>query len=137
MDERLNQLTFLTRALQSADVWLAVAYVGGMFAVAGFRPQNIASGVLFRLSFIAFGVALVIPALADGLVTLVNLGNSSSARKSSSNSGAAWPLVSMLGHLFGKGVFAVAIVLGLASLQVGAPRPELPRARPVERSEKP
>ena len=132
MDEqRLNQLSLLTRALQSVDVWLSVTYLAGMFAVAGFRPQHIASGVLFRLSFLVFGTALAVPLLADGLVSLVHLSDTSRR----SQPAAGWQLVSTLGYLVGRLLFAVGVILGLASLQVGPGRPEPPKVRPVEREE--
>lgn len=59
-----GMMTQLTMAFAGAiDVWLAVAVVVSLFAVATFRPQQIQDQVQFSRAVRRFGYYLVIPAV--------------------------------------------------------------------------
>ena len=49
------------------EVWAAIVYLAGVFAVAGFRPQQIRHAMFFRVSVIAFALFLIIPITADSM----------------------------------------------------------------------
>src|SRR5690349_2406900 len=105
-----------------------------MFAVAGFRPQHIANSALFRMSFSVFGIAIIVPSLVEGLTTFMSLDKVGTSRTTPPNSAPGMvQIVSILFYYFGKILFAIAVVLGLASLRLGPERQDVPRVRPVER----
>jgi hypothetical protein len=131
VDDRTGFFSLLTQAMGAADVWLLVAYVVSMFAVAAFRPQQIGSPVLFRLSFIVFAAAVIVPCLIDGLVLLLSI--DSTTRPPQPQGRSVLSVVSPLFHLVGRALYAAGVVLGLASLSIGPPRREVTKVKPVER----
>jgi hypothetical protein len=65
----MNSNFFETLALRqlfgSTQVWLTVALLVGLFLLGTFRPENVRSPILFRLSVLLFVISLVSPALQD------------------------------------------------------------------------
>jgi hypothetical protein len=58
----------------TTEVWLGVAYLVGMFAVLVFRPQQIENVYLFRVSYILFGLNLIVPGVLNALASLTTMG---------------------------------------------------------------
>jgi hypothetical protein len=107
-----------------SDVWLVVAYVVCMFAVATFRPQQIGKAVYFRNSYLLFAVYLVIPVVADGILQLlpsdpgpqsVGMGMRAIAKPAS----YATTVVNVIVNIAAKCLLATSICYGLASLLQG------------------
>ena len=57
----------------TTEVWLGVAYLVGMFAVLIFRPQQIENVYLFRVSYILFGLNLIVPGVLNALASLTTM----------------------------------------------------------------
>jgi len=57
-----------------SDASLVQAYVVCMFVVAAFRPRSILKSSAFRFSFVVLALYLIVPAIADFVVSLVNQG---------------------------------------------------------------
>lgn len=119
----------------SGEGLLALAYVVCMFMVTTFRPQQIGSIALFRLSYILFALYLVIPGISQLVMTIVNMdgnmGGGGGPMGAGPMAGMVMPgpgqgfglamLVPIFGT-FGKVLFCIAIVCGLSSLR-HYPRP--------------
>ncbi len=112
------------------ELWLGVAYVVCMFAVITFRPQRIGDRNLFRLSYLLFGLYLVLPAIADGIVSLATAGlDTGTAAVRQPFAAPAWgtTAVNVLVGILASCLLAASICLGLGSLtsrgsdQPGAP----------------
>jgi hypothetical protein len=67
--------TGLTSLLTSAETWIAVTYLAGMFLVLAFRPQQIAAPSSFRLSYILFALYFIVPSSLMAIVWLTLLGS--------------------------------------------------------------
>ena len=111
---------FLSRVFgMQSTTWIIVAYLACMFLVGGFRSQNIGSPALFRLSFVLFALYIIIPALANGIVTLSMLDRPPGAgfgrRGPMSAVFVIQPLMQMLSQL----LFGISVICGLASLRLG------------------
>src|SRR5262245_23960806 len=117
MDDRLG-FTLLNRLLNGGDVWLAVAYLAGMFLAVLFRPEQIVNRGLFTFSYIVFAMYLLVPSLVEGLVLLTTLDRPGSSRADSTGMGVVVPMF----QIFGRILFAISVVSALASFRVGRPR---------------
>lgn len=121
----------------SSEGLLAFGYVVCMFLTTTYRPQQIGSIGLFRLSYILFALYLVIPGVSQLVMTIVNLdGNlmgGAGPMGGMPAPGFVMPapgqgfgltmLVAVIGT-FGKVLFCFAIVCGLASLRHYPPAAE-------------
>jgi hypothetical protein len=128
MDE-MFQMLFGRSLWALTEIWLAVAYVVSMFVVITFRPQRVGHRVLFRWSYLAFALYLILPAIADGILWLgtldVNTGDYPWRRMGEPPWGsmAARVLISIVARC----LLAISICLGLGSLAFGsADRPQPP-----------
>lgn len=98
------------------DVWLAVALLIGLLAIAGWQPQRISRPGRFRLAYFVLAVAIILPAVAE-LVVRVMIVDPRDSRQSRAAIEPAF-IVSAVANLIGKLLFAVAIVCALGSLQL-------------------
>ncbi len=115
MDDRFG-LSLLTRAFGAVEIWLAVAYLVGMFVAATFRPGNIAQAAVFRASYIVFACYLTIPAVIIAIVQLATM------ERRGPGPGQTAITIWQLSEVAGRILLAISIVLGLASLR----RPSVP-----------
>jgi ABC-type tungstate transport system substrate-binding protein len=118
VDDRLSLL--LNRGLLSGEIWLAVAYIVSMIAAAAFRSQQIASPSLFRMSFILFGLYLIIPTFVEGIVLMLTLDSTGPFRGSN---GIGFTLVMPLFTIFGKILFGISVICALACFKLGGKAP--------------
>lgn len=100
----------LAGLLSAGETWIAVAYVTCMFVVLAFRPQQIADRSIFRISYIMFALYFVIPSGISAASWLAMMdgrgqGDAQTAMMAAQLSG-------VIGRIF----LAIAIVLGLASM---------------------
>jgi uncharacterized membrane protein len=99
------------------EVWLAVAYLVSMFVVLIFRPQRISDRDLFRRSYILFALYLILPAIADGIVSLINADRSDTlSRLPFSDKTPALSQMRIVATMAAQCLLAISIFLGLASL---------------------
>jgi hypothetical protein len=96
------------------DIWLAVAYVAGMFLVVTFRPQQIGSLIAFRASYFLFAAYLLVLPMANLIMYVIM----------SDQPGRRGPnLAAMIGMQFGvllaRGLFALSLVTALTALVPG------------------
>jgi hypothetical protein len=117
MPEQYLMQSFLSNLLTGAEAWIAVAYLAGMFLIAGFRPQQVAEPFMFRLSYILFALYLVVPSCITGVVWLTMQGGGG-GRMGDQALGTA---VLQLASVIGKILLGVAIVCGLDSLRPRKP----------------
>ena len=117
MPEQYLMQSFLSNLLTGAEAWIAVAYLAGMFLIAGFRPQQVAVPFMFRLSYILFALYLVVPSCITGVVWLTMQGGGV-GRMGDQALGTA---VLQLASVIGKILLGVAIVCGLDSLRPRRP----------------
>jgi hypothetical protein len=117
MPEQYLMQSFLSNLLTGAEAWIAVAYLAGMFLIAGFRPQQVAEPFMFRLSYILFALYLVVPSCITGVVWLTMQGGGG-GRMGDQALGTA---VLQLAGVIGKILLGVAIVCGLDSLRPRKP----------------
>jgi hypothetical protein len=117
MPEQYLLQSFLSSVLTGAEGWIAVAYLAGMFLVAGFRPQQIVEPYMFRLSYILFALYLVVPSCVNGVVWLTT----QSGGGGRMGDQALATSVLQLAGVIGKILLGVAIVCGLDSLRPRKP----------------
>jgi hypothetical protein len=117
MPEQYLMQSFLSNLLTGAEAWIAVAYLAGMFLIAGFRQQQVAEPFMFRLSYILFALYLVVPSCITGVVWLTMQGGGG-GRMGDQALGTA---VLQLASVIGKILLGVAIVCGLDSLRPRKP----------------
>jgi len=114
--------------LSSPDVWLAVAYLVCLFAVLIFRPQQISSPYLFRISYILFAVSYIVPTFVDAIVQMTMFDELNGMR--SGRGGIALMIVSPFFRMIGRVLFGVSVLCGFTSLRPrgedGVPRPSRP-----------
>jgi hypothetical protein len=72
MQGMMSQLT--TAFVGAIDIWLAVAVVVSLFAVAAFRPQQILDHDRFRKAALWFGYYLVVPTFLAVLAGSIRAG---------------------------------------------------------------
>ncbi|GIW93808.1 MAG: hypothetical protein KatS3mg110_1849 [Pirellulaceae bacterium] len=97
----------------AGDTWIAVAYVAGMFLVLSVRPQQIVFPASFRLSYIFFGLYLIVPGILHAIIwwTII-IGTS---RSGPMMGGPAFILL-QFSTLTGKVLLALSIVFALRSM---------------------
>jgi hypothetical protein len=68
----MDELVFrqLGGVFGTTEIWLGVAYLLAMFGVLVFRPQQIENVFLFRVSYVLFGLSLIVPGVLNGLMSL-------------------------------------------------------------------
>lgn len=111
------------------EIWLAVAYVVSMFVVITFRPQRVGHRVLFRWSYLAFALYLILPAIADGILWLGTLDVNAGGFPRQRMGEPLWSSMaaSIVLSIAARCLLAIAICLGLGSLSLGsADRPQPP-----------
>jgi hypothetical protein len=96
--------------LQSAELWLGVAYLVCTFAVLAFRPEQIENVVLFRLSYVLFALFLVLPSLVNAL-------NSFSMMDGMGRRGEGAFFIFQLSGVLGKILLGGAIICGLSAMK--------------------
>ncbi len=111
MDERFG-MSLLSRAFGAVEIWLAVAYLVGMFVAATFRPGNITQGSTFRGSYFTFACYLTIPAIINAIAILTSLD-----RHPGLGQGQLALVAMQLSEVLGRILLAASIVLALASLR--------------------
>jgi hypothetical protein len=57
----------------ATEVWIAVAYLAGMFLVLAFRPQQIVAPWSFRLSCTLFALCFIVPGIMNAILLLTLL----------------------------------------------------------------
>ena len=105
-----------------SEVWLAVAYVLSMFMVLIFRPQQIASPSVFRGSYCAFALYLVLPVVVDGVLRLINFGQQPTGMGRMA-APPSWTntVVDVGVSIVAKCLLAASICYGLSSLMRSTP----------------
>lgn len=113
MAEEMMLRTGLTGLLNSAETWVAVAYVLGMFAVLAFRPQQIARPYTFRLSYILFALYFIVPSAINGILYLSMMDGGFNR-----GGGGGWIYIGMqLTSIVGRVLLGLSIVLALSSMK--------------------
>jgi hypothetical protein len=121
-------LNWLVSRVTAHEVWVAVAYVIGMFTAVVFRPRQIGNAKLFRVSYLLFGLYMLIPAavesfkylmsLYDGLFQNIQPGVIGMPR--GQQQGLWLPLILPLFSSGARVLLPISIVCGLASFRIGA-----------------
>jgi hypothetical protein len=119
MPEQYFLQSLLSNFFAGAEGWIAVAFLAGMFLVAGWRPQQIAEPSRFRLSYILFALFIVVPSCINGVVFLTMQGSGGGMRNLADQAMATAAL--QLSSVIGKILLGVAIVFGLDSLRPRRP----------------
>lgn len=114
-EEMMLRSGLFSNLFNSAETWIAVAYVLGMFAVLAFRPQQIVRPYTFRLSYIFFGLFFIVPSVINGIMYLSMMDYTGYGR---SNSGGAYTiLVFQLSSIISRILLGLSIVFALGSLK--------------------
>ncbi len=123
MPEQYLLQSLFSNFFAGAEGWIAVAFLAGMFLVAGFRPQQIAELRMFRLAYILFALYLVVPSCINGVVwvTMQSGGGGIGRMGDQAMATAVFQVASVIGKI----LLGVAIVCGLDSL-----RPRRPTGAP-------
>ena len=112
-EEMMMRSGLFSNLFNSAETWIAVAYVLGMFTVLAFRPQQIARPYTFRLSYIFFALYFIIPSAINGIMTLSMMDSGFNR-----GGGGNFSLIGFqLSGLLGKLVIGLSIVLALSSMK--------------------
>ena len=122
MAEEMMLRSGLTGLFNSAETWVAVAYVLGMFAVLAFRPQQIARPYTFRLSYIFFALYFIVPSAINGILYLSMMDGGFNR-----GGGGGWIYIGMqLTTIMGRVLLGLSIVLALSSMKrhMGTSDPE-------------
>jgi hypothetical protein len=124
----------LSNLFTSAETWIAVAYVAGMFIVLAFRPQQVGEPSSFRLSYLLFAAYLIVPSAISGSLWLTALDSGQGVTKAVfGNSGTLAMAVFQLSSLIGKALLALSIYFALRSMTrsrtPGFPMPNRPEIR--------
>ena len=122
----------LSGLYSSAETWIAVAYVAGMFLILAFRPQQIGSIWYFRRSYMLFAAYLIVPSLINGSLWLTSLdGGPAVTRGVLGNSGLLTMAGFQLSSLLGKLLLGLSIFFALSSLTHARPA-AFPMSHPPE-----
>ncbi len=97
----------------SAETWVAVAYVLGMFAVLAFRSQQIARPYTFRLSYIFFALYFIVPSAITGIIYLSMMDSGMGGGRGGSFVVIGMQLCTILGRI----LLGLSIVLALGSMK--------------------
>lgn len=105
-----EEIFFRTGLWYASEIWVAVAYLAGMFLVLAFRPQQIAEPSSFRLSYILFALYFIVPSSINAIIWLTML-------ESSGRSGSQVQMVILqLSGIIGKVLLGLSIVFALGSM---------------------
>jgi hypothetical protein len=111
----------LSNMFTTAETWVAVAYVAGMFLVLAFRPHQVGEPYAFRLSYILFASYLIVPSCINGSLWLTTLDSGQVATRAVfGNSGMLTMAVYQLSGIIGKVLLGLSIFFALRSLTRGA-----------------
>jgi hypothetical protein len=113
MEERL-QMGIFSQLFGSGELWLNVAFLVCMFAVVIFRPQQVGNSGLYRMAYILFALSLIIPAVAQGIITLASLERRDFNRGAEISLTVIIPIVNVIGKI----LFGIAVICGLSSLRL-------------------
>ncbi|MFT3878618.1 MAG: hypothetical protein QM703_03040 [Gemmatales bacterium] len=112
-EEMMMRSGLFSGLLNSAETWVAVAYVLGMFAVLAFRPQQIGKPYTFRLSYIMFALYFIVPSAINGILYLSMIDGGFNR-----GGGGSWVIIGMqLTTILGRILLGLSIVLALSSLK--------------------
>jgi hypothetical protein len=101
----------LQRLSQPEGGWTYAVYLASMFALIIWRRESIVNYGLFRASYLFFAAAIVLPPIAWPVMSM--FGPNTNGLYGFDN----WQLVrTILGGGLGPGLFAAAVVCGLASM---------------------
>jgi len=114
-EEMLLRSGMFSNLFSSAETWIAVAYVLGMFAVLAFRPQQIARPYTFRLSYILFALYFIVPSVITGILYLSSL--DSGFGLNGGRGGSMTMLLFQLSSILGRVLLGLSIVLALGSMK--------------------
>jgi ABC-type spermidine/putrescine transport system permease subunit II len=113
-EEMLMRSGLFSGLFNSAETWVAVAYVLGMFAVLAFRSQQIARPYTFRLSYIFFALYFIVPSAITGIIYLSLMDSNGMG----GGRGGSFSLIGMqLCSILGRILLGLSIVLALGSLK--------------------
>jgi len=113
MAEEMMMRTGLSGLFNSAETWVAVAYVLGMFAVLAFRPHQIGKPHTFRFSYIMFALYFIVPSAINGILYLAMMDSGFNR-----GGGGNWVLIGMqLTTIIGRVLLGLSVVLALSSLK--------------------
>lgn len=107
-------IQLFSRAVGTGEIWLAVAYLASMFAVAAFRPQQIVNAFAFRLSFILFIIYLIVPSVVES--ALLALTADFFDFRPRNNPGNSTTVIYSMSAMLAKVMFGLSIYCGLSSL---------------------
>jgi hypothetical protein len=115
MAEEMMLRSGLSGLFNSAETWVAVAYVLGMFAVLAFRPQQIGRPHTFRLSYILFALYFIVPSAINGILYLSMMDGGFNR---GGGGGGGWIYIGMqLTSIMGRVLLGLSIVLALSSMK--------------------
>ena len=112
-EEMMLRSGMLSGLFNSAETWIAIAYVLGMFTILAFRPQNIGKPYTFRLSYIFFALFLIVPGAITGILYLSMMDSGMGRGGNGSFGLIGFQLCSILG----KVLLGLSIVFALSSMK--------------------
>ncbi|MFO0966176.1 MAG: hypothetical protein U0793_11415 [Gemmataceae bacterium] len=107
--------TLPTLLTSSVELWLSITYIVCMFVVTAFRPQQISSVGLFRMSYILFTLYLIIPSLVNTVIAIIHADRRNLGRPLEAST--AELILVPLFQAFAKVLFAIAVLCALSSLR--------------------
>ncbi|HQR09117.1 MAG TPA: hypothetical protein PLN21_20005 [Gemmatales bacterium] len=112
-EEMMMRSGLFSGLLNSAETWVAVAYVLGMFAVLAFRPQQIGRPYTFRLSYIMFALYFIVPSAINGILYLAMMDGGFNR-----GGNGTWVIIGMqLTTILGRILLGLSVVLALSSMK--------------------
>ena len=118
MWSRGNLHALWNRAFGGVETWLTVALILSLFLVALFRPQQIASKFLFRLSYILLALSIVIPRIIEGLTWSYEL-HPANLEWLVVNVETVMAAILPVSNMFSTGLFGISLICALSSLKLG------------------
>lgn len=113
-EEMMMRSGLFSGLLNSAETWVAVAYVLGMFAILAFRPQQIGRPYTFRLSYIMFAIYFIVPSAINGILYLSMIDGGFNR----GGGGGSWVFIGMqLTTIMGRIFLGLSVVLALSSMK--------------------
>jgi hypothetical protein len=132
MQEELLLRSNLSNLLTSAENWIAVAYVAGMFLVLAFRPQQVGETFSFRMSYRLFATYLILPSVVSVSLWLSTLDTQPVHTRTVGGNTGTWTVaVFQLSSLTARVLLALGISFALRSMTRGRgfPIPYPPETR--------
>jgi hypothetical protein len=109
-NEDFARLSLFGDLFGGAEIWIAVAYVIGMFLLLAFRPERVTRVGAFRRSYVLFALYLILPGVVRSLLFLSMIDNTSKPE------GAVVVIVFQWTHTAGQILLGLAIASGLGSM---------------------